>query len=95
MSKMNRRDFIKTTALVGAAAGIMPTALFGASSSKLQVGIIGTGFRGQGMTRLLLNRPDVDIPVICDIDDRMIDRVLKVFEKSGRPAPKIYKDGPE
>ena len=42
MSKMNRRDFIKTTALVGAAAGIMPTALFGASSSKLQVGIIGT-----------------------------------------------------
>ena len=95
MSKMNRRDFIKTTALVGAAAGIMPTSLFGASSSRLQVGIIGTGFRGQGMTRLLLNRPDVDIPVICDIDDRMIDRVLKVFEKSGRPAPKIYKDGPE
>ena len=95
MSKIDRRDFIKTTALVGAAAGIMPTSLFGASSNKLQIGIIGTGFRGQGMTRLLLNRPDVDIPVICDIDDRMIERVLKVFEKSGRPAPKIYKDGPE
>ena len=47
MSKMDRRDFIKTTALVGAAAGIMPISLFGASSNKLQIGIIGTGFRGR------------------------------------------------
>lgn len=90
-----RRDFIKKSALVGVAASVMPTSLFGSSSSKLQIGVIGNGLRGQGMTRLLLNRPDVDIPVICDIDDIMIEKVLKVFEKQGRPIPKIYKDGPE
>ena len=90
-----RRDFIKKSALVGVAASVMPTSLFGSSSSKLQIGVIGNGLRGQGMTRLLLNRPDVDIPVICDIDDIMIQKVLKVFEKQGRPIPKIYKDGPE
>ena len=95
MSKMNRRDFIKSTAIAGAAASMMPTSLFGSSSSKLQIGVIGTGFRGQGMVGLLLNRPDVDIPVICDIDDRMLEMVLKVFAKQGRPVPKIYKDGPE
>jgi predicted dehydrogenase len=92
---MSRREFIKSTAMAGVAASMMPTSLFGASSSNLQIGVIGTGFRGQGMSRLLLDRPDVDIPVVCDIDDRMIEMVLKVFEKQGRPAPKIYKDGPE
>ena len=88
-----RRDFIKKSALVGVAASVMPTSLFGSSSSKLQIGVIGNGLRGQGMTRLLLNRPDVDIPVICDIDEGMIEKVLKVFKKQGRPIPKIYKNG--
>ena len=73
----------------------MPTSLFGSSSQKIQIGIIGTGFRGQWVSQLLLNRPDVDVPVICDIDDIMIGKVLKVFEKANRPMPKIYKDGPE
>ena len=91
---MNRRKFIKTTALA-TTASFLPSSLFARSSNKLQVGIIGTGLRGQWMTKLLLDRSDVDIPVICDIDEKMIDMVLNVFEKQGRPKPKIYKDGPE
>ena len=91
---MNRRKFIKTTALA-TTASFLPSSLFARSSNKLQVGIIGTGLRGQWMTKLLLDRSDVDIPVICDIDERMIDMVLNVFEKQGRPKPKIYRDGPE
>ena len=94
-SSINRRYFIKTTAIAGAAASMMPASLFSSSSNKLRIGVIGTGFRGQGMIGLLLNRSDVDVPVICDIDDRMIERVLKIYEKKGRPAPKIYKNGPE
>ena len=85
---------MKSATIIGAAASIMPSNLF-ASSSKLQIGVIGTGLRGQWMTKLFLERPDVDIPVICDIDDKMIDMVLKIFEKHNRPSPKIYKNGPE
>jgi len=91
---MNRRKFIKTTALA-TTASFLPSSLFAIPSNKLQVGIIGTGLRGQWMTKLLLDRSDVDIPVICDIDEKMIDMVLNVFEKQGRPKPKIYRDGPE
>ena len=91
---MNRRKFIKKTALA-TTASFLPSSLFAISSNKLQVGIIGTGLRGQWMTKLLLDRSDVDIPVICDIDEKMIDMVLNVFEKQGRPKPKIYRDGPE
>ena len=88
---ITRRNFIKTTAMAGLAASIVPTALLSSPSQRLQIGIIGTGFRGQWVSQLLLNRPDVDVPVICDIDDIMIERVLRVFEKANRPVPKIYK----
>ena len=94
MKKNSRRKFIKKTALA-TTASFLPSSLFAISSNKLQVGIIGTGLRGQWMTKLLLDRSDVDIPVICDIDEKMIDMVLNVFEKQGRPKPKIYRDGPE
>ena len=85
---------MKSATIIGAAASIMPSNLF-ASSNKLQIGIIGVGLRGQWNTKLLLDRPDVDIPVICDIDQRMIDMVLELFSKAGRPKPKIYNQGPE
>jgi len=91
---MNRRKFIKTTALASTAS-FFSSSMFALSSNKLQIGIIGTGLRGQWMTKLLLDRSDVDIPVICDIDDKMIDMVLNVFKKQGRPKPKVYKKGPE
>ena len=91
---MKRRQFIKSTALAGLAATITPVKLFSANQ-RLQIGIIGTGLRGQWNAKLLLDRPDVDIPAICDIDQRMIDMVLELFSKAGRPKPKIYDQGPD
>ena len=94
MKNINRREFVKTAVAAGVATAMIPTTVFG-SSKKLQIGVIGTGLRGQWMTKLFMDRNDVDVPVICDIDERMINMVLKVYENKGRPAPKIYKDGPE
>ena len=34
---MNRRNFIKTSAVLGTAASIMPSSLFASASNKLQV----------------------------------------------------------
>ncbi len=91
---MKRRQFIKSTTIAGLAATITPVKLFSANQ-RLQIGIIGTGLRGQWNAKLLLDRPDVDIPAICDIDQRMIDMVLELFSKAGRPKPKIYDQGPD
>ena len=91
---MIRRKFLKSTAIIGIASAVYPKKLFSANE-RLQIGVIGTGLRGQWNTKLLLDRPDVDIPVICDIDQRMIEMVLKLFAKAGRPKPKIYDNGPE
>ena len=47
------------------------------------------------MMRLATYRNDVDIPVICDIDDGMINKALNVLKQAGRPMPKIYNNGDE
>ena len=76
MKNINRRKFVKTAVAAGVATAMIPTTVFG-SSKKLQIGVIGTGLRGQWMTKLFMDRNDVDVPVICDIDERMINMVLK------------------
>ena len=69
---------------------LKPSFAFSGSISKLKIGVIGTGLRGQWMINLFLDRPDVEISAICDIDDKMIEMTKEIFRKKGRPIPKIY-----
>ena len=94
--KINRRDFIKTTATASAAATVMPTALFSSQANKrVKMGFMGTGMRGQWVLMLAAKYPEVDIPAICDIDDGMIESALQILKDAGKPEPHIYKNGPE
>lgn len=94
--KINRRNFIKTTAVAGAAATLMPTSLFPSSGKKqVKMGFIGTGMRGQGMLWLTTKYPEVEIPAICDIDDGMIENALRILKDAGKPEPRVYKNGDE
>jgi len=94
--KINRRDFIKTTATASAAATVMPTSLFSSQANKqVKMGFIGTGMRGQWVLSLAAKYPEVDIPAICDIDDGMIQSALRILKDAGKPEPHVYKNGPE
>jgi len=66
MKKINRRKFIKSSALIGASTALYSSKLFDSKNSdkKLRLGIIGTGLRGQWMTHLCLLRNDVEIKAI-------------------------------
>ncbi|MFL2982770.1 MAG: Gfo/Idh/MocA family oxidoreductase [Candidatus Neomarinimicrobiota bacterium] len=89
---ISRRNFMKTTALAGSAAAVMPKELFSyRMKTKVKLGFIGTGLRGQWMLWLATKYPEVEIPAICDIDDGMIDSALKIIKDSGKPQPRIYK----
>ena len=92
-----RRDFIKTTATASAGFSILSsTHLFAKEKeSKVRLGIIGVGFRGQGHLELALNRPDVEVVAICDVQQRMIDLSLSIIEKSKKQKPQIILDGPQ
>ena len=94
--KINRRDFIKTTATASAAATVMPTSLFSSQANKrVKMGFMGTGMRGQWVLSLASKYPEVDIPAICDIDDGMIQSALRILKDAGKPEPHVYKNGPE
>ena len=84
--KINRREFIKTTAMAGAVAAVIPHSLFSypVVSSRVKLGFIGTGMRGQWMLWLAAKYPEIDIPVICDIDDGMVESALKILKDAGK-----------
>ena len=93
--KINRRNFIKNSALASASLAFMSSRI-SASTKKvpnLRLGVIGTGLRGQLMTNLCLLRNDVDIKAICDIDSEMINKTLNIIKKAGGKPPDVYKNG--
>ncbi len=93
MNPISRASFIKMTAMVGTAASILPSkVVFGSPNSKLRLGMIGVGLRGQNHLELLLGRDDVEVPVICDIQQVMIDDALKMYQNAAKPLPKVYKN---
>ena len=95
-NKTNRRDFIKTLTL-GATSALMPGNLFAFSSQKkdVRLGFIGTGLRGQWVLSLAAKYPEVKIPAICDIDQDMISKALKILKDSGKAEPRVYQNGNE
>ncbi|MDP6169052.1 MAG: Gfo/Idh/MocA family oxidoreductase, partial [Candidatus Marinimicrobia bacterium] len=93
---ISRRQFMRTTAVAGGAAAMMPQALFSSRmKTRVKLGFIGTGLRGQWMLWLAAKYPEVEIPAICDIDDGMIGSALKILKDGGKPEPKVYKKNEE
>ncbi len=93
---MNRKEFVRNTALATASLAVTPAInLFaGAMKSNVRVAIIGVGLRGQNHLNLLLRRSDVDVVAICDIDDRMLTISKSMISKSDKKLPKIYTGDP-
>ena len=89
----SRRDFVKTTALLGASLTLSPNLSFGMSSSKkvkLNIALIGVGLRGTNHLTNLLQRNDVRIVAICDIDSKRIDLCLDHIKKASQTLPKTF-----
>jgi hypothetical protein len=90
---MNRKDFIKNTALAGVSFSLFPTtSIFanGRDLPKVRLAIIGVGERGRNHLDLVLRRDDVELVAICDVDDRVLKESKVMIEKSGKKMPKIY-----
>lgn len=104
-NKPSRRNFIQNTLLAGAGLALSSTAS-GATpkdtaqekpktdkNSKLHIGFIGVGMRGQSHVELALNRTDCVVAAICDIEPKMIVQTQAMISKKGAPAAKVYDQG--
>jgi len=87
-----RRNFIKKTAIVGAGIALSPNLSFGATKNKqkLKVGMIGVGLRGTNHLNNVLNRDDVLVTAICDIDPKRIKLALNLIDKKGQDKPAVF-----
>ena len=100
MTKLNRRSFLKSSALAGFALGfpsIIPASALGkdgtvAPSNRLQLVGVGLKAQGGGDMRKLLDKKGVQIIAVCDVDSRVLDSSSQAVIKKGQAAPKQYRD---
>src|SRR5688572_17614045 len=86
-SKMQRRDFLRKSALVAlAGSGLRSTPAFAQAppsstvspSDKVTVGFIGTGRMGQSNLTTFLKHPEVEVAAVCDVYGTNLDTAVKI-----------------
>ena len=105
---MDRRDFLKGTAWMGAtaalagcvssAAKLCPGAMTGfavAPLKKVRVGLVGLGARGGMAVQRLAAIPGVEITALCDLYAERVARQQKWLKDNGKAAAKFEFSGAE
>jgi predicted dehydrogenase len=97
---MKRKEFVTKTGLAAAALVAQGSALnvlaqkrkpvIPVDDGKVKTALIGVGLRGQNHLELLLQRNDVTVVAICDIDDRMLGMSKELLTKSTKAMPQIF-----
>lgn len=96
----SRRTFIRNTTMAGVTVGLTSNILARPyqkridANSKLKVGIIGSGFRGQSHIDVLLRRDDCEVTCIAEPDQVMLMATKKLVDGLGAKWPAIYDQGP-
>lgn len=90
-NQLNRRTFIKNTALAAASFTIVPRFVLGkgyiAPSDTLYVAGIGVGGRGREDLKQTVKHPRAKVAYLCDVDDKMAAESIANF-----PEAKFFKD---
>jgi predicted dehydrogenase len=104
MSKISRRDLLKTSAVATLAASLTNSVEAKAKSAtmigvpferkdKVRLGIIGCGERGKSMIDDFCGVENLEIKALCDNVKANAEECKAIIEKKGRPTPELYTDG--
>ncbi len=83
MTTSNRRHFLFQTAAASAALAATSRTFAQSANSKLTIGLIGCGGRGNHVGNLFKNTPNVELAYLCDVDEA---RRGTTAQKLGIPA---------
>ena len=83
MKKISRRDFVKTSAVVSAAAMLSRTGgVFAAGSDRIRIGLIGCGDRGTGAAMDCIRAAEgVELVAMADVFKDKLDNSLRQLKK--------------
>jgi predicted dehydrogenase len=99
-SPINRREFLGASAAnaagmaaagVASLAGVAAVAK-AAPSERLAVGVIGIRSQGKSLARALAGFPDVDVAVLCDVDEGLLLPAAREIEALQGHSPRLQTD---
>lgn len=98
---LSRRHFISRTSLAagtlalgGLASPFIRSARAGepGANDKVRIGLIGSGQMGRGDLSCFFLNPEVECPVICDVDEAMAAQGAEICEKKRGKRPEFVRD---
>lgn len=93
MGKLNRREFVSTTAAAWAAAPmVLNRTAFAGANDRIRVACCGLHGRGQDHVRAFQALRNVEVAAICDVDENVLADRMKEFQQQGWRNPKVYTD---
>lgn len=97
MKPVDRRGFLKSSALAAGAAVTLPAliASAGSPSDRLRVAVVGMGGRGRRSHCPALQelaKDNVEISALCDCDENRLNAAAAECEKASGKKPKTYVD---
>ncbi len=99
MNPINRRTFLGKTTLATLAASSINAPFIRSvragepgANDKIRIGLIGCGGMGQGDLRCFFLNPEIDCPVVCDVDDAKIAKGFAICEEKRGKKPDTAKD---
>jgi len=89
-----RRQLLASSAAAGICFSIVPRHVLGGAgqtppSDKLNIGCVGIGGQGGGVTRDLATLANVNIAALCDVDEKYAARIVNAYP--GRPFYTNYR----
>ncbi len=89
---INRRNFIKSTALTGAMLSAMPYIKAQAPTKKYKTALIGTGWWGKNILNEAMASGECKIVGLCDVDRRMLGPAAEKVKELTGDTPRLYGD---
>ncbi|MFN7945510.1 MAG: Gfo/Idh/MocA family oxidoreductase [Blastocatellia bacterium] len=90
---MNRRNFIKTTAVSSLAAGLdYGVPILNAQPTKYRTALIGTGWWGMNILREAMAAGQSKVVAMCDVDENQLNPAVAEVQKLSGDQPKLYRD---
>ncbi|MHC4557202.1 MAG: Gfo/Idh/MocA family oxidoreductase [Planctomycetota bacterium] len=93
MSKLSRRDFMKSSMAAGAAMILAgPNSRVRGANDDLRIAVVGTGGQGGGHIRYFNEKEGVRVVALCDADRAHVEKRASDFEKKYGQKVKTYVD---
>ncbi len=90
---MNRRTFVSSLAVAGAATAVAPSRLFGSDAKKRPtVGVIGCGWYGGVNLEVFARCTQIEVVALCDVNRQHLDKTLKLVAQHQQAVPRTFTD---